>query len=171
MRISMDTRPFRQFIGKMKTTQRLLDGETEKQMNRVTDRHLARVKKNTDVGDSPYSPTLRNAWDRSGVHFMSDGVYSEVFNPTEYGPSYEFGHRQTPGRLVFIELAPGQQKYGQAAREIKKGKHQGKWGIYIRLKKPFVKGKFVMTDSETKAQAELDAACRRIEAMIRKGLG
>lgn len=105
------------------------------------------------------------------MHFMSDGVYVEVFNPTTYAPYYEYGHRQTPGRLVFIELAPGQEKYGQSAREIKKGPHAGKWGIYIRLKKPFVKGRFVMTDSEAKAQRELDAACRRIEAVIRKGLG
>jgi hypothetical protein len=170
MKLHMDPKAFRQHLYKLKRMQDILDGETERELNRVTDRHLARCKKNTDVGDSPYSPQLRNAWDRSGVHGMADGVYAEVFNPTEYAPYYEYGHRQTPGRLVFIELAPGQQKYGQAAREITKGNHQGKWGIYIRLKKPFVKGRFVMTDSETRAQAELDAACKRIEATIRKGL-
>lgn len=171
MRITMDTRQFKEHVYKLKRIRDQLNAETKKELDRVTDRHFARVKENTDVGDSPYSPTLRGAWDRSGVHFMSDGVYSEVFNPTDYAPSYEFGHRQTPGRLVFIELAPGQQKYGQAAREIKKGKHAGKWGIFIRLKKPFVKGRFVMTDSEKKAQPELDAAMRRLEAFIRKGLG
>lgn len=171
MKIYMDTRPFREYVGKMKAIQQLLDDEVKARMNRITDRHLARVKQNTDVGDSPYSPTLRNTWDRSGVHFMSDGVYSEVFNTTKYAPYYEYGHRQTPGRVVFIELAPGQEKYGKAAQEVKKGKSKGKWGIFIRLKKPFVKGKFVMTDSETKAQNELDAACKRIEAKIRKGLG
>ncbi len=166
MRISLDMRPFKQYLYKLKRTQQLIDDEVKLQMNRVTDRHLSRVKKNTDVGDSPDSPTLRGAWDRSGVHFMRDGVYSEVFNPTEYAAYYEYGHRQTPGKVIFIELAPGQQKYGQAAKETK----DGRWGIFIRLSKPFVKGRFVMTDSETKAQAELDAACRRIEARIRKGL-
>lgn len=171
MRISIDVAPYRRYVYKMKGIADIIDSESAKELNKVTDRHLARVKKNTDVGDSPYSPTLRNAWDRSGVHGMADGVYSEVFNPTEYAPYYEYGHRQTPGRLVFIELSPGQSKYGQAAKEIKSGKHQGKWGIFIRLKKPFVKGKFVMTDSETKAQKELDAAVKRIEAMVRKGLG
>ena len=171
MKITLDTRPFTAHIYKLKRLRDQLKAETEKELNRVTDRHLARVKENTAVGDSPYSPTLRNNWDRSGVHFMADGVYSEVFNLTEYAAYYEYGHRQTPGRLVFIELAPGQEKYGQAAREIKKGKHAGKWGIYIRLKKPFVKGSFVMTDSEKKAQPELDAAMRRLEAFIRKGLG
>lgn len=170
MKIHMDTLPFKKFLYNLKHTQRLLETETRQHLNRVTDRHLARVKKNTDVGDSPDSPTLRNAWDRSGIHFMSDGVYSEVFNNTEYAAYYEFGHRQTPGRLVFIELAPGQEKYGQAAREMKTGKNKGKWGIVIRLKKPFVKGKFIMTDSEAKAQRELDAATRRLEATIRKGL-
>jgi hypothetical protein len=171
MKITLDVRPFREHLYKLKRLQKEIDAEVETQLNRVTDRHFGRVKKNTDPGDSPDSPTLRGRWERSGVHFMSDGVYAEVFNPVEYAAYYEYGHRQTPGRIVFIELKPGQQKYGQAAKEIKRGKYAGKWGIYVRLKKPFVKGRFVMTDSEKRAQPELDAACRRIEAFIRKGLG
>lgn len=170
MKITVDTRPFFEHINKLKRIRDQLNDQTAKELNRITDRHLARIKENTAVGDSPYSPTLRNAWDRSGIHFMSDGVYSEVFNPVKYAPFYEFGHRQTPGRLIFIELMPGQQKYGLEAREVKKGKHKGKWGIFLRLKKPFVKGRFVMTDSEKKAQPELDAAMRRLEAFIKKGL-
>jgi len=171
MKISVDIAPYRKYLYQLKALSKLIDAESKSALNRITDRHLRRVKENTDVGDSPYSPTLRNAWDRSGVHGMADGFYSEVFNPTEYAAPYEYGHRQTPGRLVFVELKPGQSKYGQAAREVKSGKHKGKWGIYIRLKAPFVKGRFVMTDSEKKAQNELDVAVKRIEALVRKGLG
>ncbi len=52
----------------------------------------------------------------------------------------------------------------------KSGKHKGQWGIWIRLKKPYVKGAFVMTSSEKKVQLELDRAAQRIEASIQKEL-
>ena len=41
------------------------------ELNKITDRHLARVIKNTDVGDSPDSPSLRNAWERTPVIKLS----------------------------------------------------------------------------------------------------
>lgn len=168
--MSMDTRELRDFIGKLKSTKAAARGIQKQELSRVTDRHLARIKRNTPVGISPDSPTLRDRWDRSGVVDMGTEMSTETFNTARHAPFYEFGHRQKPGRLVFIELESGRQLYGQAAREIKKGKYAGKWGITIRLKKPFVKGAFVMTDSEAKAQKELDAACRRIEAKISEGL-
>lgn len=163
MRIHIDTKPFLDFITALEGVQAIIDSMGKAEVNKVTDRHLARIKRNTDVGDSPYSPTLRNTWDRSQVHVLSDAIYAEVFNPTHYAPYYEYGHRQTPGRLVFIELAPGQEKYGRPAIQV-----GDKWGIFIKLQKPFVKGKFVMTDSEEIAQKELDASARRIMASIKK---
>lgn len=169
--MSIDTRELREFIGKLKSAKEAARGIQKRELNRITDRHLARIKRNTPVGLSPDSPTLRDRWDRSGVVESGTEMSTETFNTAHYAPFWEFGHRQKPGRLVFIELSPGQQLYGQAAREVKSGKYAGKWGITIRLKKPFVKGAFVMTDSEAKAQKELDAACRRIEAKIREGLG
>jgi len=171
MRIKMDTKPFKDYIKNTKKLLATLNGMSKSELNQITDRHLARIKKNTAVGDSPDSPNLVQGWDRSAVVQTADGVMTETVNNQKHAPYYEYGHRQTPDRLVFIELKAGQSKYGRAAREVKSGKHRGKWGIYIRLKKSFVKGRFVMTDSETKAQQELDAAVKRIDATIKKGMG
>nr|WP_319487244.1 HK97 gp10 family phage protein [uncultured Caproiciproducens sp.] len=167
----IDPKPFIEFTERLKKAQKIADAESKTQLNRITDRHWKRCKDNTATGSSPDSPTLAPAWDRSGVVETSEGVQAEVFNPVEYAAYYEYGHRQTPGRLIFIELHPGESKYGQAAKLVKTGKHAGKWGIWFKLKKPYVKGAFVMTDSEQKAQQELDRAAKRIEDAIRKGIG
>ncbi len=167
----IDTKPFREYQNRLKGTKKLIRDLSAAELNRITDRHLARCKKGTPVGISPDSPTLRDRWDRSGVQDTPDGVMTEVFNPTEYAAYWEFGHRQTPGRVVFIELSPGQSVYGRPAREVKKGKHAGKWGVTLRLKKSYVKGAFIMTDSEKQAQRELDAAAKRIFKQIERSLG
>lgn len=132
------------------------------EMNGIADRHLARCIKNTDVGDSPDSPTLRNAWDRTPVLSTRAGVKAEVFNPIEYASFYEQGHRQQPGRIVFIELSAGTRKYGQIAKVQKNGKS----GIFIKLVKPYVKGRFVLLSSEKIAQKELDHAAMKIDKII-----
>lgn len=167
----IDSRPFIEFTEQLKKAQQIAKAESKIELNRITDRHWKRCKNNTATGSSLDSPTLAPAWDRSGVVEISEGVQAEVFNPVEYAAYYEYGHRQTPGRLVFIERHPGESKYGRAAQQVKKGKHAGKWGIWLRLKKSYVKGAFVMTDSEQKAQQELDRAAKRIEEAIRKGIG
>lgn len=167
----IDPKPFLEAIKTVKAARVAADTLISSELNTVTDRHLARCKKNTPVGISPDSPTLRDRWDRSVIHGESDGMHSEVFNTADHAAYWEFGHRQTPGRVVFIELAPGQSLYGRPAIEVKKGKHTGKWGIYIRLVKSYVKGSFVMTDSEKRAQRELDAAAKRIGQRIKEGLG
>lgn len=167
--MSIDTAPFRDYVSRLTLTLDTLEEQERAELNRIADRHLARCKKNTPVGGSPSSPELRNAWDRSGVLRVAGALLAEVFNTARHAPYYEFGHRQTPGRLVFVELSPGDTRYGREAVRVKSGKHAGKWGIYIRLKKPFVKGAFVMTDSEKKAQQELDAAARRMAERIRRG--
>lgn len=155
------------YIQQLAGLEKELETAARQEVNRIADRHLARCKQNTAVGDSPDSPTLRNRWDRSGVRKVAGGFEAEVFNPVEYASHYEFGHRQTPGRVIFIELRSGGQKYGIKARQIKSGPNAGKWGIYLRLKQPYVKGAFVMTDSEKVAQRELDAAARRMDERIR----
>lgn len=169
--MKIDTKPFQEYIKRLEQAKSIASTEAERQLNRITDRHLARIKENTNAGSSPDSPTLIKKWDRSTVVLKQGCASAEVFNPTKYAVYYEYGHRQTPGRVVFIELRPGESKYGIAAREVKKGKHAGKWGIYLRLKKPYVKGAFVMTDSEAKAQIELDAAVKRIEVRIKEAIG
>lgn len=163
--------PYKEYAKKLKRVREAARAQAHMELNNIADRHLARCKDNTATGSSPDSPTLGPAWDRSGVVETIGGLQAEVFNPKDYASYYEYGHRQTPGRLVFIELRPGESKYGQAAQLVKTGKHKGQWGIWIRLKKPYVKGAFVMTDSEKKAQKELESAARRIEETIQKGLG
>jgi len=166
----IDPKPYKEYAKKLKKSQEAAKAQARMELNAIADRHLARCRDNTATGSSPDSPTLGPAWDRSGVIETIGGLQAEVFNPKDYASHYEFGHRQEPGRLVFIELRPGESKYGYAAQLVKSGKHKGQWGIWIRLKKPYVKGAFVMTDSEKKAQKELDAAARHIQETIRKGL-
>lgn len=162
--------PYEKFTKQLKLAREIAKSQGTVELNAIADRHLARCKDNTATGSSPDSPTLGPAWDRSGVVETIGGLQAKVFNPKDYASHYEFGHRQRPGRLVFIELRPGASKYGQAAELQKSGKHKGQWGIWIRLKKPYVKGAFVMTDSEKKAQKELDRAARHIEETIRREL-
>lgn len=158
------------YIQQLAGLEKDLEAAARQEVNRIADRHLARCKQNTTVGDGPDSPTLRSRWDRSGVRKTAGGFSAEVFNPVEYASHYEYGHRQTPGRVVFIELRSGGQKYGIRARQIKSGPNAGKWGIYLKLKNPYVKGAFIMTDSEKTAQRELDAAALRMEERIRRRL-
>lgn len=166
----IDPAPFLAYAQKMRSARYAADALMRSELNTATDRHLGRCKKNTPVGVGPDSPTLRDRWDRSGVHGMADGLYSEVFNTAHYAAYWEFGHRQKPGRVIFIELSPGGSVYGRPAVQVKKGKLAGKWGVSLMLKKNYVKGRFVMTDSEKKAKRGLDAAVRRIEASIRGAL-
>lgn len=166
MRLRFDTGGLEEHLQKLKKAKQLVQSETLQGLNIVTDRHLARCVANTAVGDSPDSPSLRNRWDRSGVVEIGDTAMAEVFNPLEYASYYEFGHRQTPGRLVFIELTPGAKKYGQTARKMK----NGKWGIFVRLKKPYVQGRYVLTTSEATAQRELDHVSTRTLQKVKEVL-
>lgn len=159
MRIQADVRELRNFARALERRERNgLRQEMAAAVNRAADRHLARCVENTDAGDSPDSPDLRNRWDRSAAVPTAWGAEAEVFNPLEYASYYEYGHRQTPGRIVFAELRPGAVKYGRAARKQK----DGRWGIFLRLRRSFVPGRYVMTRSEERAQEELDRAGRRI---------
>lgn len=167
----IDPKPYKEYAKKLKRAKEKARAQARIELSSITDRHLARCVDNTATGSSPDSPTLSLAWDRSGVVETAKGLQAEVFNPKDYASHYEYGHRQTPGRLIFIELRPGMSKYGRAAALVKTGKHKGKWGIWLRLKKSYVKGAYVMTDSEKKAQKELDGAALRLQDIIRKELG
>lgn len=164
--IRFDTSQLKRHMEQLRKAKRMLDQQFPAALNEVTDRHLARTIENTDVGESPSSPSLRNRWDRSGVFRVARTYTAEVFNPLEYASYYEYGHRQKPGRLVFIELRPGTRRYGQIAKAYK-----GKYGIFVRLKAPFVKGRFPLTNSEEKAQQELDQAVKdfrkQLEVMLK----
>lgn len=168
--MSFDPNKLRQLRGSLQQVKDSIQDHSKEELNKITDRHLARVVRNTPAGDSPDSPNLKDRWDRSTVITIADGVSAEVFNPADYASYFEFGHRQQPGRIVFIELTRGAEKYGQKAREIKSGANAGKWGIYVKLKEPFVKGRFVLTDSEEKAKKELERAAERIGNKIKEAL-
>lgn len=75
------------------------------------------------------------------VHHFGDTYVVEIINPVEYASYVEYGHRQQPGRYV-----PA---------------------LGVRLKKGWVKGKFMMTISEKEIQA---AAPRILEKKLEKWL-
>ena len=79
--------------------------------------------------------TLRKNWTVSDVRKNGENYEIEVSNSTEYASYVEFGHRQTPGRVV-----PA---------------------IGKRLKKSWVKGKFMLTISESELQKQAPAVIEK----------
>lgn len=79
--------------------------------------------------------TLRKNWTVSGVRKNGGNYEIEVSNSTEYASYVEYGHRQTPGRFV-----PA---------------------IGKRLKKSWVKGKFMLTISENELQKQAPAVIEK----------
>ena len=78
---------------------------------------------------------LRRNWVVSDVRKNGENYEIEVSNSTEYASYVEFGHRQTPGRFV-----PA---------------------IGKRLKKSWVKGKFMLTISESELQKQAPAVIEK----------
>jgi bacteriophage protein of unknown function (DUF646) len=78
---------------------------------------------------------LRRNWTVSDVRKNGENYEIEVSNSTEYASYVEFGHRQTPGRFV-----PA---------------------IGKRLKKSWVKGKFMLTISENELQKQAPAVIEK----------
>ena len=78
---------------------------------------------------------LRRNWTVSDVRKNGENYEIEVSNSTEYASYVEFGHRQTPGRFV-----PA---------------------IGKRLKKSWVKGKFMLTISESELQKQAPAVIEK----------
>lgn len=78
---------------------------------------------------------LRRNWTVSDVRKNGGNYEIEVSNSTEYASYVEFGHRQTPGRFV-----PA---------------------IGKRLKKSWVKGKFMLTISESELQKQAPAVIEK----------
>lgn len=78
---------------------------------------------------------LRKNWTVSDVRKNGGNYEIEVSNSTEYASYVEFGHRQTPGRFV-----PA---------------------IGKRLKKSWVKGKFMLTISESELQKQAPAVIEK----------
>lgn len=79
--------------------------------------------------------TLRKNWTVSDVRKNGGNYEIEVSNSTEYASYVEFGHRQTPGRFV-----PA---------------------IGKRLKKSWVKGKFMLTISEDELKRQAPAVIEK----------
>ena len=78
---------------------------------------------------------LRRNWTVSDVKKNGENYEIEVSNSTEYASYVEFGHRQTPGRFV-----PA---------------------IGKRLKKSWVKGKFMLTISEDELKRQAPAVIEK----------
>nr|DAQ19951.1 MAG TPA: type I neck protein [Caudoviricetes sp.] len=78
---------------------------------------------------------LRKNWTVSDVRKNGENYEIEVSNSAEYASYVEFGHRQTPGRFV-----PA---------------------IGKRLKKSWVKGKFMLTISENELQKQAPAVIEK----------
>ena len=88
---------------------------------------------------------LRRNWTVSDVKKNGENYEIEVSNSTEYASYVEYGHRQTPGRYV-----PA---------------------IGKRLKKSWVKGKFMLTISEEELRKEAPAVIKRKISEWLKKLG
>ena len=88
---------------------------------------------------------LRRNWTVSDVRKNGENYEIEVSNSAEYASYVEFGHRQTPGRFV-----PA---------------------IGKRLKKSWVKGKFMLTISENELQKQAPAVIEKKIAEWLKKLG
>ena len=142
------------YAARMETIVQTADAEIQRGLNRVTDRHLARYQENLPVGLSPNSPEAKEQAARSPVVKVGDAYVSEVYNTARHAGWLEEGHRQAAvGKVIFIELRGGIiTAYGQEAKMHK----NGKYGIFLRLKSPRVKGNWALHDSEVKAQRELD---------------
>lgn len=104
-------------------------------------RLLRKVIKRTPVREG----LLRRNWTVSDVRKNGSNYEIEVSNSTEYASYVEYGHRQTPGRYV-----PA---------------------IGKRLKKSWVKGKFMLTISEEELRKEAPAVIKRKISEWLKKLG
>ena len=157
------------FAAKLDIAMRDLDAGARSGMNRVTGRHLERYVDNLPVGRSPTSPEAREQAARRPVTKVGDDYVSEVHNTAPYAGYLEEGHRQgAVGRVIFIELREGiTTAYGQSARRNKK---TGKWGIFLRLKSPYVRGNYAMRNSEMIAQKELDRLAARLLKRLQESL-
>ncbi|MEA4825794.1 MAG: hypothetical protein VB130_04055, partial [Clostridium sp.] len=62
-----DTKGLKELKDNLKQASSYAESLAKDEVNKITDRHLARVVKNTPAGDSPDSPNLKNRWARSGV--------------------------------------------------------------------------------------------------------
>lgn len=157
------------FAAKLDIAMRDLDAGARSGMNRVTGRHLERYVDNLPVGRSPTSPEAREQAARRPVTKVGDDYVSEVHNTAPHAGYLEEGHRQgAVGRVIFIELREGiATAYGQSARRNKK---TGKWGIFLRLKSPYVRGNYAMRNSKMIAQKELDRLAARLLKRLQEAL-
>ena len=126
-----------QFDG-LKEFQKIIEEmETEKEqlmidtIKELAARLLRKVIKRTPSDTG----NLRRNWAVSDVRKNGGNYEIEVSNSTEYASYVEFGHRQTPGRFV-----PA---------------------IGKRLKKSWVKGKFMLTISENELQKQAPAVIEK----------
>lgn len=137
---------FRDFERAQKQLEKLaevdFDRITQDLTKEIASRVLAKAIKRTPVGVAPdvseaifeehwsdyEGGTLRRGWQVGQVTKKGNLYEIEVYNPVEYAPYVEYGHRQQPGRYV-----PALGK---------------------RLKSSWVEGKFMLTISIQEVEAQ-----------------
>lgn len=137
---SFDVSGFERLSKDLQKLQALAPRTIENCAKELTERLLTLTAKRTPVGDyddtyeleddgenkflvmsDKQGGTLRRGWIIRGPYYFGNNYVCELINPVEYAPYVEYGHRQTPGRYV-----PA---------------------IGKKLKKSWVKGYFMLTDS------------------------
>lgn len=98
---------------------------TKEIANEIAMRLLRRIKQKTPVKEG----TLRDGWAIGQITQKGNSYTIEIINPVEYASYVEYGHRQTPGRFV-----PA---------------------IGKKLKKSWVKGRFMMTLSINEIEMQI----------------
>lgn len=110
-------------------------------VNELAARLLRKVKKRTPVGIYPAETgkvggTLRRNWYVDNQVSVNGKEYKvDIYNNTHYAPYVEYGHRQQVGRFV-----PALGK---------------------RLKRSWVNGRFMLTESENELRGQTDAILKR----------
>lgn len=126
----LDKSAFEKLAKKLNSdTQELKQEFYESSTKEMGARLLARVKRRTPVGDYPSGTgkvggTLRDSWKTSDVSYKNGTYTIDVYNPVEYAPYVEYGHR-------------------------------------TRNHKGWVKGRFMMTESEVELREQMPRLLRQ----------
>lgn len=124
----VDYRKLKQLQERMQKLEKIeLEKFCEAMAKEIAARLLAKVVKRTPVGqydDGRVGGTLRRGWQVGEIKKKGDIYEIEVFNPVEYAPYVEFGHRTrnhrgwVPGR--FMMTISANELQGQAPKIIEK---------------------------------------------------
>lgn len=133
--MAVDFSEFEKFKEKLKGIEKELPEFFEGCANEIGARLLRATKQKTPVGIYPAESgktggTLRRNWNVTEVKHTLSGYTLNVINNTEYASYVEYGHRQNVGQFI-----PALGK---------------------KLKKPWVEGRHMLTDSVNELKPKVD---------------